>query len=77
MNDILETGEVPDENLLKPAALALARSAAIRPGQNLSAEEADSLIASLLSLPHPGFTPDGLKTLEIVDTERLAKLFGS
>lgn len=77
VNDILETGEVPDENLLKPAALALARSAAIRPGQNLSAEEADSLIASLLSLPHPGFTPDGLKTLEIVDTERLAKLFGS
>ncbi len=72
--DCAETGQEAGASLLEPAALSMARSAAIRPGQELSAEETDSLIAALMSSSQPTFTPDGLKTFSILNSNDLTKL---
>ncbi len=73
ISDIEETGEATENILIEPVALALARSAAITPGQSLSDKETDALIAQLLSSPHPAYTPDGLKTFTILNNSDLAK----
>ncbi len=73
--DIEDTGEMPETALIEPAALCLARSAAINPGQALSADETDALIAGLFSSAHPSYTPDGLKTYTIISNAELTKMF--
>lgn len=56
-------------------ALSMARSAAIRSGQQLNAEEREHLMASLLKLPMPNYTPDGLSIISVITTDDIAKLF--
>jgi DNA mismatch repair protein MutL len=73
--DIEETGEIPEEGVLGPAALSLARSAAIAPGQQLTSEEIESLMAELFTASEPAHTPDGLKTFVRITYADLGKLF--
>lgn len=56
-------------------ALSLARSAAIRPGKKLSAEERDHLLSELLKLPTPNYTPDGLLIISIIHADDIGALF--
>ncbi len=73
--DVEESGEEPGIKLLDQAALSMARSAAIRPGQEQSETDSDALIAELMSLPQPMYTPDGLKTFTIINDNDLSKMF--
>lgn len=55
-------------------ALVMARSAAIRRGQRLSAAEMESVITSLFSLPSPSLTPDGHPVYTALDEHRISRL---
>ncbi|MCU0451028.1 MAG: DNA mismatch repair endonuclease MutL [Bernardetiaceae bacterium] len=57
-------------------AAALAKRTAIRAGTALSAPEMQALIDQLFACPHPHHTPDGRKTLTIINWDTLESLFG-
>lgn len=56
-------------------ALVMARAAAIRRGQQLTAKEMEHLIGELFSLPDPGLTPTGNRVFVVIEADRLEKLF--
>jgi DNA mismatch repair protein MutL len=56
-------------------AMKLALSAAIRPGQKLTAGERQNLIARLFALPRPEFTPSGKRNFIILSENQIDKLF--
>lgn len=53
-------------------AAAMARSAAVRPGDIFSGAEAEHLLASLFALPNPNYTPDGQKIMYLMSIQQLA-----
>ncbi len=73
--DIKETGELPEAALLRPAALALARSAAFTPSQELSDDETKALIEKLFSCVEYAYTPDGLKITNTISSNEISKMF--
>lgn len=73
--DLAESGELSADDLLRPAALALARSAAIKPGTELTSAETEVLVARLLASDNAAYTPDGRPTYSTVTTDFIAKLF--
>ncbi len=58
-----------------PVALSMARSAAIRSGQALTAQEMDALVADLFRSSDPSYTPDGLTILTTIRDEQITSLF--
>ena len=60
---------------IRPLAKAMARSQALLPGQEITPEEDEALIAALLSSAEAAYSPDGLKTFTIIDNPSLSKLF--
>ena len=56
-------------------AMAMARQAAVKPGTSLTPEEMDHILGSLLKMPSPNYTPDGLLVLSVIPTEEIARLF--
>ena len=73
IENVTETGRETGEELHKAVAMAMARSAAIRPGQPLTPAECERLLSDLFSLPDPRYTPDGhpvMFTLSIEEIER-------
>ena len=56
-------------------ALQVARSAAIPVGRTLSQEEMELLVADLLKLPEPNYTPDGKIIISMIPMEQIAKMF--
>ena len=75
ISDIAETGELPENALIKPAALALARSAAITPNQKQTAEEIQALLKSLFECDEPDFTPDGLAIIHTISNNEISRYF--
>lgn len=75
VSDIAETGELPESAMLQPAALSLARSAAIRPDNTMNHDETDALVASLFSCADPSYTPDGLKIIHALSYNEIQRLF--
>lgn len=73
--ELAESGETSDELMIKPLAKAMARSQALLPGQEITPEEDEALIAALLSSSEAAYSPDGLKTYTILDNPSLSKLF--
>ena len=64
-----------DDALTERLALALARSAAIRPGRPLSAEEMEEMVATLFSTDSNQLTPDGKPVLILLTDDELATRF--
>lgn len=56
-------------------ALNVARSAALPYGRTLNQEEMDKLVADLLRLPEPNYTPDGKNVINTITFEQISKLF--
>ena len=56
-------------------ALQVARSAAIPVGRTLTQEEMEALVADLLKLPEPNYTPDGKIIISMIPMEQIAKMF--
>ncbi len=73
--DIEEAGVRPDEEIFRPAAISLARAAAIPAGQVLSDQENDTIISQLFTSAQPDYTPDGQRIIAIVSNDEISKLF--
>ena len=71
----IDTGCQVHEEICDALALSLAKVAAIRPGQSLSSEEMDNLIASLFSSSSSSYTPDGKVILSKFTDDELDKRF--
>ena len=79
VNHIIESAEnggMPiKKRILEHLALSVASSAAIPVGRTLSQEEMDILVADLLRLPEPNYTPDGKTIITVIPMEQITKLF--
>lgn len=75
ISDIEETGGLPETALLRPAALALARSAAITPSQSMNESETEALINKLTACHEYNYTPDGLKIIHSLSFHEISKMF--
>lgn len=77
IDDIAET-ENPDPAMIhRPLALSMARSAAIKPVQPLSAADMDSIVADLSRCSEPSITPDGLPIVIIINNEEIVQRFAT
>ena len=74
--DSVDNGGMPvKKRIQQHLALTVARSAAIPAGRTLQQEEMDVLVADLLRLPEPNYTPDGKTILTVIPLEQITKLF--
>ncbi len=74
--DSVENGGVSiKKRLLDHLALTVARSAAIPAGRLLMQEEMEMLVADLLHLPEPNYTPDGKTIINVIPMDQINKLF--
>ena len=62
------------KRILEHLALTVARSAAIPVGRTLMQEEMDILVADLLRLPEPNYTPDGKTIITVIPMDQITKL---
>ena len=70
------SGGIPAKRrMLEHMALSVARSAAIPAGRILSQEEMEMLVADLLRLPEPSYTPDGKTIINVVPMDHITKMF--
>ena len=79
VNEIIESvdnGGMPvKKRILEHLALTVARSAAIPAGRTLMQEEMDILVADLLRLPEPNYTPDGKTIITVIPMDQINKMF--
>lgn len=68
-----DSGVDGTEALRRTAILSIARGAAIPSGRRLSQPEMETIMADLLKLPEPDYTPDGLPIIAIVPTADLTR----
>ena len=74
--DSVDNGGMPvKKRILEHLALTVARSAAIPVGRMLMQEEMDKLVADLLRLPEPNYTPDGKTIIAVIPMDQINKLF--
>ncbi|MCM1110554.1 MAG: DNA mismatch repair endonuclease MutL [Clostridium sp.] len=66
---------VNGETVVSKSALAMARAVAIRNGTPLKQQEIDSLLADLMKLPTPNYTPDGRAVLSIISRDEIVSKF--
>ena len=72
----VDNGGMPlKKRLQEHLALTVARSAAIPTGRTLQQEEMDVLVADLLRLPEPNYTPDGKTIITVIPMEQITKMF--
>jgi DNA mismatch repair protein MutL len=75
VNHAMETGCHAHKEICEAIALSLAKATAIPVGKTLSADEMNSLIASLFSSPSSTYSPEGKLILSIVAEDELDKRF--
>jgi len=74
--DSMDNGGQPlKKRIIDHLALTVARAAAIPAGRVLMQEEMDILVADLLRLPDPHYTPDGKTIITVIPMEQITKLF--
>ena len=74
--DSVDNGGMPlKKRILEHLALTVARSAAIPAGRTLMQEEMDILVADLLRLPEPNYTPDGKTIITVIPMDQITKMF--
>ena len=72
----VENGGMPlKKRILEHLALTVARTAAIPAGRTLMQEEMDLIVADLLRLPEPNYTPDGKTIIQMIPIDYISKMF--
>ena len=72
----VDNGGMPvKRRIMEHLSLTVARSAAIPVGRTLQQEEMEVLVADLLRLPEPNYTPDGKTIITVIPMEQITKLF--
>ncbi len=72
---VAEADENVEQSQWHRIALAMARSAAVKYGTQLSLPEIDTLLADLFKTPTPDYTPDGRLILRVIDLDDIYKMF--
>lgn len=75
LDELSARDEADADSLRAPAALAMARSAAVKAGQLLKISEMENIIAELFRCEAPNHTPDGLTVLTIISNDDINRLF--
>jgi DNA mismatch repair protein MutL len=75
VDDIASEGADYRDKLNSTIALAMAREAAIKPGQTLGSEEREKILEDLFKLSTPNYTPDGKLVLSIIPLSDITRLF--
>lgn len=75
VSEIEDGGGITGGKLLESAALSLARASAFNHTSELTDDDTDTLIATLLSCSEPSFTPDGLTIIHPIDLGEIQRLF--
>ena len=70
-----EGGASIKKRILEHLAISVAQSAAIPVGRTLMQEEMEVLVADLLKLPEPNYTPDGKTIITVIPMEQINKMF--
>ncbi|MCM1356052.1 MAG: DNA mismatch repair endonuclease MutL [Staphylococcus sp.] len=73
---ITESGDDPAASLQERIALSMARTAAIKRGQPLTAAEMDHLISDLFKLSTPARTPEGKLVFTIINLDDISGMLG-
>lgn len=74
--DSVDNGGMPvKKRILEHLAMTVARSAAIPAGRTLMQEEMEMLVADLLRLPEPNYTPDGKTIITVIPMDQINKMF--
>ena len=72
----VDQGGMPlKKRILEHLALTVARTAAIPTGRTLQQEEMDHLVADLLKLPEPNYTPDGKTIINVIPMDQITRMF--
>lgn len=72
---VMDSGERLGESMRERIAFSMAKSAAIKPGQQLTSAEMDHILSDLFKLATPNYTPDGKLVLSVIATDDIARLF--
>lgn len=72
---VMDSGEKLGESMRERIAFSMAKSAAIKPGQQLTSAEMDHILSDLFKLATPNYTPDGKLVLSVIATDDIARLF--
>lgn len=75
LDTVMDSGEKLGESLRERIAFSMAKSAAIKPGQQLTSAEMDHILSDLFKLATPNYTPDGKLVLSVIATDDIARLF--
>lgn len=75
IDDVASETQSRETTLEHKVALAMARSAAIQPGQPFTMAEAEALLSALFSLPDPNYTPTGQPVFYTIDMDQIALKF--
>lgn len=70
-----DSGVAPGEGIGRRVALSMARSAAIRPGQQLTYAEMERLVSDLFALSTPNYTPDGNPVVRLLSVDDIGAMF--
>lgn len=74
IDSVAESGVLSGDEMRREMAMAMARTAAVKPGQPLGADEIDRLMSELMQLPAPGLSSDGRRTFFILSVEDIVKM---
>lgn len=72
IDDVSENGSDVSDDIYRRIALSMAQATAVKNEQPLAVAEREELLASLLSLSTPGYTPDGLPTMITLSLDEIA-----
>lgn len=75
LDTVMDSGERLGESMRERIAFSMAKSAAIKPGQQLTSAEMDHILSDLFKLATPNYTPDGKLVLSVIATDDIARLF--
>lgn len=75
LDTVMDSGEKLWESMRERIAFSMAKSAAIKPGQQLTSAEMDHILSDLFKLATPNYTPDGKLVLSVIATDDIARLF--
>lgn len=73
---VTEGGDAVGKQVEERIALAVARRAAIDRSRMLSSEEADRLLADLMLLPEPVYTPTGKRVIVTLTLDQISSMLG-
>ena len=72
---VTQGGKSISEHVLQTIALTVAKSAATPYGKELGSDEMETLLANLLQLPSPNYTPDGKTVIKVITIDQIEKIF--